>query len=180
MQSEWPALPELDSIGNQPKASPERRARNGAAKFCDNSRHFTIEKCSIRNFGALWRRPCADLTVAWPRPEISIRLGARNALDASFGAHLTIEQGPVKHECRAGILDELGGFAARVVGVEDEPAAAEPAMQHDAHRRHPFAIRRGERHGFGQGRSGGFGLAKPPFEQGDGVGRLRHRLAILH
>src|SRR5205823_10912939 len=56
-------------------------------------------------------------------------------LHASLGAHLALDQRPVKHDSRAGIGDQLHGLAAAVIREEREPAAIQPAIEHDAHRR---------------------------------------------
>ena len=82
-------------------------------------------------------------------------------MHAPLDSQLTLEPGPVKHDRGAGILHEVGGLAAVVVRVEDEPAAADSAIQHHAHRRASATRRRGECHRFGKGLAGFFRVAKP-------------------
>ena len=86
-------------------------------------------------------------------------------MHATFHAQLPLDPRPVKHDGRAGVLDELHRFAAVVVGVEDEAAAADAAIQHHAHRWPAIARRRRQRHRFGKGLAGVLRVAKPPPEE---------------
>ncbi len=160
------SLPRLDTIRDNPEPPPVWRARNSAiAEVCLHASKFLLEKRSSWNLRALRRRPCAETAFARARLKILLRFAPRQFVDTSFDSELPLEFRPVKHNGRARIPAKVGSLAAVVVGVEDEAAAADAAIQDDAHRWASVARRGRERHRFGERLAGLLRLAKPLPEQ---------------
>ncbi len=101
------ALPELDPLGDEAIAAPERRARH----FVREARFDLVdafeEKLARGEDLALPGSPRADLAAAGARPEIGVALGGGDALDPSFGADLLLDVAPEKTERRVGVRLEL-------------------------------------------------------------------------
>ena len=160
------SLPELDTICHNSEAAPERwtaecssllnRASKRANSASRNGRPEISALCGEAH--ALNR-----LRTRTPL-KVSIRFAARQLLDATFSPHLALDQGPMKDERRTRVLEQLGSFAAVVVGIEDEASAAEAAMQHHPDRRGAIARRCREGHGLGQQRARSLRVAVPFLE----------------
>src|SRR5439155_6043095 len=116
------ARPELDPIGHDTEAAPERRARDGGAFEPGRGlAHAFVERHSRGEHVALRRRPGADLEFARARREVRVGLVAPYALGAPFDADLRVRR-PIEGERGLRIRDERARLAARHVRVEDEAA----------------------------------------------------------
>src|SRR5688572_30188125 len=111
-------LPELDTIGDNSEAAPERRTRNPVVPEARlHAEKFLFEKRSPGNFCALRRCPRAQPAFARTGLKIFVRFTRRHFLHASLDAQLARECRPVKYERGARIRAELSCLAAVVVGV---------------------------------------------------------------
>src|ERR1700678_134113 len=141
------ALPELDARGHDRIAAPRMWTRN----------FLTFESCVVgfealaQQLGRLERlallgRPRGDAVSARPAFEIFVRLFVLGHACEAFHPHLTFELGPVQNGSNCWILRKLTPFTTQIRRVKTQPAAVEPAQQHDARRRCAGAIDRRHAH----------------------------------
>ena len=169
------ARPELDPIGHDAEAAPERRPRDGRSQeACRRRAHAVVERRARRERAALPRRPRAELELPRPRGEIRVGLGVGHALGAAFDAHLRVGR-PVEGERGGRVREELARLAARHVRVEDEPAPIDRFEQHESSRRPPAGVHRREHHRVGLA-ARRRRLPEPLREQRDRILRVGHRI----
>src|SRR4029453_5616673 len=130
VETEGPALPELDRVGDEAVAAPVRRARHLRATEPFLLRGDpALELVAIVDHSALGRRPRADLGPPRPRGEVGVGLAVGPPFAVAGHRHLAIELAPQDDECRVRVLGELPALPALNIGVEDEPALVGRAQQ---------------------------------------------------
>src|SRR6266542_6017780 len=123
-------LPELDGVGADPVAAPERGQRHVAVGVARREPlQPLLEHRSARDHLALRRGPGAQPAAERAGTEIRLGLLAADPLDAALDAHLALQGGPPEHQRRRGVRAELAGLAAPVIGVEHEAALVEALEQ---------------------------------------------------
>ncbi len=140
--------PELDGLGDEAVAAPERRQRNLDA--CES----LLDVCNERvELGPtlerlrLGRRPGGELASSWACLPVLARLFRRQLVDDALDAHLPAELPPVDCDRGAWVAAEVLTLARRAVREEGEPMLVQSAQEHDASRRASVGRRGGERHG---------------------------------
>ena len=133
VQPARPRGPELDRVGHDAEAGPERRPRHGVAgKFRFALADGRFERLAAVERLALARRPGADLTLARARGEVGVGLAVGHGNGAAVDAHLARERRPVDAEDHLGPRGDLAGLLAAEVREEDEAALVDVLDQHDA------------------------------------------------
>src|SRR5207237_4075850 len=144
------SLPELDLARRYAIAAPVRRARRRIAVAAARLGHRGLQRSTRRNALALRRGPGGKARTQRATREICIGIVRLDALHGAVDAHLALELGPDEDQAGGAACLELARLAAAVVRVEDEAGAFDAFQEHDAGRRRPGGIDRGERHRIGQ------------------------------
>ena len=115
------ALPEFDGLRNNLVAAPEWRQGN----FFAGELLFYIVPLERQEFSrgdrlALRGRPSADLAAFWPRLEVLERFFWQDFCGASMDNHLAFDGEPRKQQGDVFVGGYVFGFAALVVGEEEE------------------------------------------------------------
>lgn len=177
MKSIVPVRPELDGVGDESIATPERRQRNlflmeAALGFGDAS----VEIRSVFEGPRLRRCPGGKLARPWSGVPVRGRLVVCDLHDVALGSDLAAQLPPVEHQRGSGILPQLVALLRFPIREERQPAFVDPAQQHDPSRGPAARVRCRQRHGIGLGHSR-TGVYEPRLKPGD---RVVAEIAFVH
>ena len=115
------ALPELDGLRNDSVAAPERRRGDFfVGKFLFYIVPLDRQEFSRGDLLALRGRPSADLVAFWPRLEVLEGFFWQDFCGASMNNHLAFDGEPREQQGDVFVGGYMFGFAAFVVGEEEE------------------------------------------------------------
>lgn len=119
------ALPKFDGLRNDSVAAPERRRGNFfVGEFLFYIVPLERQEFSRGNRLALRGRPSADLVAFWPRLEVLEGFFWQDFCGVSMDNHLAFEGEPRKQQGDVFVSGYVFGFAAFIVGEEEESFSA--------------------------------------------------------
>lgn len=129
-------LPELEHLRRDAVAAPAGGPGNGLAlELAGELTDTLVESVPARDGLALVGSVGTDLRAHGTRGEVLVRLGGAHPGGGTLDAHLATQLVPVEEEGDVWVGVQLSGFAAAVLGEEDEAALAEALQQDHPNRR---------------------------------------------
>jgi len=173
VQTRPSSLPKLQSLGNDPVASPMRRPRQlgSCAQSFTRRGELSLEPSPIADHAALRRCPRPDSRFHRPRCEVGIRIAGRHLGDLALDADLSLELDPVKQQRRFRSDRQLASFSALVVGEKNEAFGVSSLEKNNARGGPAARVGRCQRHGGRLGQFRADRLGEPSLE-------LPHRIGI--
>lgn len=160
------ALPELNGDGGDSVAAPPIGLGDFAiSEFLDKLVEFGFKNGAGGDDFALLADPRADAATEWAAEEVSEGFGGGDFFGFAADDDLSFEVEPREEEGDIGILGNVVGFAAMVVGEEDEAALVEGFEEDGAGEDEAGGIGSGEDHGVGLDDVGGAGFVEPASEE---------------
>src|SRR5215208_3400049 len=121
VQPVFASLPELDNLGLDPVAAPEKGAWDLTPLVFRLQRLYPLfEDAPVLYGSALLRGPSSQTTPAWTAQEVGVGLLSGEAARAALDPDLPLKLAPVEQDGAQRVRLEFAGLASLVVGVEDE------------------------------------------------------------
>src|SRR5215210_8594082 len=148
VQPVFAPLPELDGVGLDPVAAPERRAWDLTPLVLSLQRLYPLlQNFPVLNGPALLGSPRSEAASTRTAGEVSVGFFFRETASFSLDPDLPLQLAPVEEQGARGIGFKLAGLASLVVGVEDETAPVVALQEYGAGGGTAFTCGGGQYHG---------------------------------
>lgn len=166
--------PELDEVGNESKADPVRRARNGTEREASGDGGDSGgEREAVGHRLGLARSPGTELAETRASREVGVGFVIFDAVHGALDAELALEFRPMETEGSLRVGVKIGGFGAVEMGVENEPAGIVRFQQNHPHAGSTGCVR-------GREGTGGVIVWLVGFGIGEPRGKERNRIRRRH